>query len=112
MYFTACSLRGGWSPRRRTADGEMDSLARKSRAAPRAPLSGCDGDATTRRGGMGDAAGVIVEGSLGGKSGVGLPGGEPPADLVIHDVSEGTGAPVDPGATVTAHSVGLGWSTG
>ena len=61
---------------------------------------------------MGDAAGVIVEGSLGGKPGVSLPGGEPPADLVIHDVSEGTGAPVDPGATVTAHSVGLGWSTG
>jgi peptidylprolyl isomerase len=61
---------------------------------------------------MGDAAGVTVEGGLGAKPSVSLPGGEAPAELVIHDVSEGSGAPVEPGATVNAHYVGLGWSSG
>jgi peptidylprolyl isomerase len=55
---------------------------------------------------------VTVEGELGAKPNVSLPGGEPPAELVIHDVSEGSGAPVNPGGAVNAHYVGLGWSSG
>lgn len=61
---------------------------------------------------MSESAGVTVDGGLGAKPGVALPGGEPPAELVIHDVSEGEGDPVAPGATVNAHYVGIGWSSG
>lgn len=61
---------------------------------------------------MSDAAGVKVEGEAGAKPLIELPGGEPPAELVIHDVREGEGAPAEPGGYVSAHYVGVGWSSG
>jgi peptidylprolyl isomerase len=61
---------------------------------------------------MSDAAGVTVEGGPDEKPRVTVPGGEAPADLVIHDVIEGEGAPAEAGGTVTAHYVGIGWATG
>jgi peptidylprolyl isomerase len=61
---------------------------------------------------MGDAAGVTVEGGPGAKPGVSVPGGEPPGELVVHDVIEGSGDAVEPGAMVVAHYVGVGWSSG
>ena len=61
---------------------------------------------------MSEAAGVKVEGGPGAKPRIELPGGEPPGELVIHDVTEGEGAPAQPGGYVSAHYVGLGWSSG
>lgn len=61
---------------------------------------------------MSDAGGVTVEGGAGAKPQIGLPGGDPPSGLVIHDVIEGQGPPVAAGGTVNAHYVGLGWSSG
>jgi len=58
------------------------------------------------------AAGVQVEGGLGEKPQVTVPGGDAPAELVIHDVHEGEGAAAEPGGTVIAHYVGVGWRTG
>ncbi len=40
-----------------------------------------------------------------------IPDGPPPCKLVIQDIKIGTGAEVKPGATVTAHYVGVSWST-
>lgn len=61
---------------------------------------------------MTDAAGVTVEGGTQEKPRVGLPGGEPPPGLVVHDVSEGDGPAAEAGGTVTAHYVGIGWTSG
>jgi len=61
---------------------------------------------------MTEAAGVTVDGAANEKLRVGLPGGEPPPELVIHDVREGEGDPVEAGGTVNAHYVGIGWSSG
>jgi peptidylprolyl isomerase len=61
---------------------------------------------------MSDAAGVTVEGGAGAKPQIGLPGGDPPSGLVIHDVIEGVGPAIEAGGTVNAHYVGLGWSSG
>ena len=41
-----------------------------------------------------------------------FPGGEPPADLVITDITVGDGAEAKPGAKVTVHYVGVAFSTG
>ncbi|NLJ54974.1 MAG: FKBP-type peptidyl-prolyl cis-trans isomerase [Intrasporangiaceae bacterium] len=41
-----------------------------------------------------------------------FPGDEPPADLVIEDLIEGTGDAATAGQTVTAHYVGVAHSTG
>jgi peptidylprolyl isomerase len=41
-----------------------------------------------------------------------VPEGEPPAGLEIEDIKEGDGAAVQPGATITAHYVGVSYSTG
>src|SRR6478609_1331836 len=41
-----------------------------------------------------------------------FPGAEPPADLVIIDVTEGDGAEAEPGSTVSVHYVGVAHSTG
>ena len=41
-----------------------------------------------------------------------VPEGEPPAGLEIEDIKEGDGAVVKPGDTVTAHYVGVSYSTG
>ncbi|HVE25354.1 MAG TPA: FKBP-type peptidyl-prolyl cis-trans isomerase [Sporichthya sp.] len=41
-----------------------------------------------------------------------FPGGEPPADLVITDITVGEGAEAKPGAKVTVHYVGVAFSTG
>jgi peptidylprolyl isomerase len=60
---------------------------------------------------MSDAAGVTVEGEAGAKPTIGLPGGDPPAGLVIHDLIEGQGPATEAGGTVNAHYVGLGWSS-
>lgn len=46
------------------------------------------------------------------KPDVEVPEGAPPCELVIHDISEGSGDEVKEGATVTAHYVGVSWSTG
>jgi peptidylprolyl isomerase len=40
------------------------------------------------------------------------PGGEPPAELVIRDLIEGTGAEAAAGNTVAVHYVGVSFSTG
>ena len=56
--------------------------------------------------------GVSVEGGTDEKPRVSLPGGDPPADLVIHDVVEGEGEAVSPGGSVNAHYVGIGWTSG
>lgn len=60
---------------------------------------------------MSEATGVVVHGDPGDKPRVDLPGGDPPPGLVVQDVTEGTGPAVAPGGTVTAHYVGLGWSS-
>ncbi|MEZ5133575.1 MAG: FKBP-type peptidyl-prolyl cis-trans isomerase [Acidimicrobiales bacterium] len=39
------------------------------------------------------------------------PGETPPADLVIEDLEEGTGAEATPGSTVVVHYVGVSWKT-
>ena len=39
------------------------------------------------------------------------PGEAPPADLVIEDIEEGTGAEAVAGKTVQVHYVGVAWST-
>lgn len=41
-----------------------------------------------------------------------FPGGEPPMDLVIEDEIVGDGAEATPGRTVSAHYVGVSFSTG
>ncbi|MFJ3959111.1 FKBP-type peptidyl-prolyl cis-trans isomerase [Arthrobacter sp. NPDC090010] len=41
-----------------------------------------------------------------------FPEGEVPAELRIIDITEGDGAEVTPGDTVSAHYVGVAWSTG
>jgi peptidylprolyl isomerase len=56
-----------------------------------------------------DPAGVTVEGDLGSKPAISLPGGEPPAGLRVIDLAEGDGAEATPGASVTAHYVGVSW---
>lgn len=61
---------------------------------------------------MSETAGVTVEGGAGEKPRVTLPGGDPPSGLVVHDVHEGEGAPVEAGGTVNAHYVGIGWDSG
>jgi len=43
---------------------------------------------------------------------VDFPGGEPPTDLVINDITVGDGAEAKPGANVTVHYVGVAFSTG
>jgi peptidylprolyl isomerase len=40
-----------------------------------------------------------------------IPAGSPPADLVIEDLTVGTGAEATSGKTVDVHYVGVGWST-
>ena len=46
------------------------------------------------------------------KPDVEVPDGAPPCELVIHDIYEGKGDKVKEGATVTAHYIGVSWSTG
>ncbi len=41
-----------------------------------------------------------------------FPGGEPPTDLEITDLTVGEGAEAKPGAKVTVHYVGVAFSTG
>jgi peptidylprolyl isomerase len=41
-----------------------------------------------------------------------FPGGEPPAELTIHDITVGEGAEALPGATVEVHYVGVEFHTG
>ena len=41
-----------------------------------------------------------------------FPGDTPPADLVVEDLSVGTGTEATPGSTVSAHYVGVAHSTG
>ena len=43
---------------------------------------------------------------------VDFPGGEPPADLEVTDIWEGTGAEAKAGDTVEVHYVGVSFSTG
>lgn len=53
-----------------------------------------------------------VEGDLGSKPVITLPGGAPPTDLQIVDLIEGEGTEVPAGATVTVHYVGVSWTNG
>ncbi len=55
---------------------------------------------------MSDTARVSVEGGLGAKPEVLLPAGDPPPELLIHDVIEGDGAAAEPGATSTRTTSG------
>lgn len=41
-----------------------------------------------------------------------FPGETPPEELVVNDLIEGTGTEVVPGTVVSAHYVGVSWSTG
>jgi len=41
-----------------------------------------------------------------------FPGGNPPGDLEIEDISEGDGAAAKAGDVVSVHYVGVAWSTG
>ena len=41
-----------------------------------------------------------------------FPGGEPPADLIVSDVTGGDGATAKPGASVTVHYLGVEFETG
>ena len=47
-----------------------------------------------------------------GKPDIEVPDGAPPCELVIQDIYEGTGAEAKDNDTVTAHYVGVSWSTG
>lgn len=60
---------------------------------------------------MSDAARVSVEGAMGAKPEVLLPAGDPPGELLIHDVVEGDGPAAEAGAHVNTHYVGIGWDT-
>jgi peptidylprolyl isomerase len=51
-------------------------------------------------------SGVKVTGSLKEKPTIEVPGGEPPAQLVIEDIKEGTGEEAKPGQTVNVQYVG------
>jgi peptidylprolyl isomerase len=42
---------------------------------------------------------------------VAIPAGAPPADLVVEDLTVGTGSEATSGKTVDVHYVGVGWST-
>lgn len=46
------------------------------------------------------------------KPDVTVPGGEPPAQLEVEDLQEGTGAEAAAGNEVDVHYVGVSWSTG
>ncbi len=46
------------------------------------------------------------------KPDVSVPGGEPPVDLVIEDLGEGSGDVAAAGTNVEVHYVGVSWSTG
>lgn len=46
------------------------------------------------------------------KPDIDFPVGDPPTDLVIEDLVVGDGAPAAPGNTVSAHYVGVAYSTG
>jgi peptidylprolyl isomerase len=46
------------------------------------------------------------------KPSVSIPAGEPPADLVIEDLSEGDGREAKAGHDVMVHYVGVAWSDG
>lgn len=41
-----------------------------------------------------------------------FPGDTPPAELVVEDIEVGTGAEATAGAQISAHYVGVAWSTG
>lgn len=60
---------------------------------------------------MSDTARVSVEGGMDAKPEVLLPAGDPPPELLIHDVVEGDGPAAEPGAHVNTHYVGIGWDT-
>ena len=57
-----------------------------------------------------DARGVEVEGDLDSKPEIMLPGGEPPAELVVVDIVEGDGEVVPFDAAVTTDYVGVSWT--
>ena len=57
-------------------------------------------------------SGVEVSGDLESKPEITIPDADPPTELEITDLVEGDGAEVAEGATVTAHYVGVSWSTG
>lgn len=59
------------------------------------------------------ADGVTVTGAAGSEPTITIePGAQPPAKLVVTELTPGTGAEVKPGDTVTANYVGVTWSTG
>ena len=71
-----------------------------------AVLAACNGEEAAE----GGAAGVAVEGEADEKPAISMPGGDPPEELVIEDLSEGDGEEVPPGAQVTTHYVGVSWT--
>jgi peptidylprolyl isomerase len=50
--------------------------------------------------------------SLDDRPEIDFPGGEPPADLVVTDITVGDGAEAKAGANVSVHYVGVAFSTG
>ena len=59
-----------------------------------------------------DQMGVEVSGDLGSKPEITVPGGEPPAELVVVDLVEGDGAVAETSSTVSTQYVGVAWSDG
>lgn len=51
-------------------------------------------------------------GDLGQKPVVGTPEGDPPGELVVETLIEGSGEEAQQGDTLTVHYVGVAWSTG
>jgi len=75
--------------------------------------AGDDGSESTTGGDVSTSpSGVEVTGDMESKPEITIPDTDPPAELEITDLVQGDGDEVAEGATVTAHYVGVSWSTG
>ena len=59
-----------------------------------------------------DAIAAAIGNDLSSKPEFPAPEGDPPTELVVEDIVEGTGRPARPGDQVTVQYVGASWSTG
>jgi peptidylprolyl isomerase len=71
----------------------------------------CGGD-TAETAGSAETAGVVVEGEVGESPTITVPDGDPPTELVVHDLVEGDGEEVPEGAVITVHYAGVSWLNG
>jgi peptidylprolyl isomerase len=78
-------------------------------------LTGCAAGDSPATGNSGQASGSIPSVTNNGADAeptIAKPTGEPPAELVIQDLEEGTGDEAAASSTVTVNYTGLSWSTG